>query len=122
MDSPDRTVNKRFSPFVIGENVRVERAGGIAFIARKQLTVERGGGQWLVSTGNFDIRQGGGATLVAKTARMESGFIGALMAWNVHLAPGTRVLLRVTPAVSIAAAAGLVAGWLIRGRRRSRPT
>jgi hypothetical protein len=25
MDSPDRTVDKRFSPVVIGENVRVER-------------------------------------------------------------------------------------------------
>jgi hypothetical protein len=124
MDSADRTTDQRsiarsFSPFVLGENVHVERGCGLAFIARQHLTVERGGGQWLASAGNLDIRQGGGAALVAKTARVESGLVGALVAWNVHLAPGARVLLRVTPAVSIATALGFAAGWLLRGRRRS---
>jgi hypothetical protein len=124
MDSTDRTAKQRevirgFVPFVAGENVHVERAGGIAFMARKHLTVERGGGQWFVSAGNLDIRQGGGTALVARTARVDRGVIGALVAWNVHLAPGARVLLRVTPAVSVAAAVGFAAGWLLSGRRRS---
>jgi hypothetical protein len=124
MDSADRTTDqcriaRSFSPFVVGENVHVERGGGIAFIAKQQLTVERGGGQWLVSGGNLDIRQGGGVALVARTARVESGSVGALVAWNVHLAPGVRVLLRATPAMSIATVLGFVAGWMLRGRRRS---
>jgi len=120
MESADRTISRSFSPLVLGENVHVERGGGIAFLARQHLTVEQGGGQWLVSAGNLDIRQGGGAALIARTARVESGFVGALVAQNVHLAPGARVLLRVTPAVTMAAALGLAAGWLLRGRRRSR--
>jgi hypothetical protein len=126
MNSADRTTDQRriarsFTPFVLGEHVHLERGGGIAFVAKQHLTVERGGGQWLASAGNLDIHQGGGAALVAKTARVESGFVGALVAWNVHLAPEVRVLLRVTPAVSIATALGFVAGWLLRGRRRSHP-
>ena len=123
MDSPDptayRNVTGRFVPFVVGENVRVERGGGIALIARNNLSIERGGGHWLVSAGNLEIRRGGGTALVARTARMDRGVIGALVAWNVHLAPGARVLLRATPAVSVAAAVGFVAGWLLRGRRKS---
>ena len=117
MDSSERTTNRRFSPFVISENVRVERGGGFAFIAKNQLTVERGGGQWFLSAGNLDVRQGGAATLVARTSRIESGFVGVLAAWNVHLAPGARVLLRVTPAVSVALAVGFAAGWLLCGHR-----
>ena len=124
MDSADRTTDQRrisrsFTPFVIGENVRVERGGGVAFIARQHLTVERGGGHLLASAGDLDIRQGGGTLLVARTARVESGFVGMLAAWNADLAPGARVLLRVTPAMSIAAALGFAAGWLLRGRPRS---
>jgi len=124
MDSTDRTddtvVARGFFPFVSGENVRVERGGGVAFIARQHLTVARGGGHCFVSGGNLDIVQGGGTALVARTASVRSGFVGALMAWNVRLEPGARVLLRVTPAVTLAAAAGFAAGWLLRGRRKSR--
>jgi hypothetical protein len=64
--------------------------------------------------GDLDVRQGGGGALVAKNARIGEGFVAVLAAWNATLAPGARVLLRVTPAVSLAAAAGFIAGLPVR--------
>ena len=33
-------------PVVSGNDVHVERAGGLIFFARRQLSVQQGGGQW----------------------------------------------------------------------------
>ena len=123
MDSIDRSAEPRrvtrgFFPFVFGREVRVERGGGVVFVARRQLTVERGGGQWLVSMGNLDVHQGGGGVLVARNAWVKEGFLGILLAWNATFAPGASVLLRVTPALTLAAGAGFVAG-LLCGRRHA---
>ena len=107
-----RRVTRGFFPFVAARDVRVEQGGGVVFFARRNLAIERGGGQWPLSAGNLNVHQGGGAALVARNAWVKDGFVGMLVAWNATLAPGARVLLRVTPAVSLAAAAGFVAGWL----------
>ena len=114
-----RRVSQGFFPVVMGGDVRVERGGGLAFLAGRQLTVQQGGGQWLVSANHLDVRQGGGAALIAKTARVEQGFVAVLFAWHAQIAPGARVLLRWTPAVTLAAAAGFLAGWGVGRRKRT---
>jgi hypothetical protein len=122
----DSTTNQEhivrgFAPVVVGTSVRVERGSGVVLMARNDLSVRQGGGQWLMTAGHLDVRQGGGAALVARTARVDRGFVGALFAWHAELAPETRVLLRATPAVMIAGAAGFLAGCLVgSARRRSR--
>ena len=108
-----------FFPVVAGNDVHVERGGGVMFFARRHLSIEQGGGQWLVSAGTLDVRQGGGAALIAKEAQVSNGNVGVLIAGRATMAPGVRVLLRVTPAVALAAVAGFAAGWLF-GHRRSR--
>ena len=105
-------------PVVSGNDVHVERAGGIIFFARQHLSVQQGGGQWFVSTGRLDVRQGGGAALIAKEAQVSEGTVGVLIAGRATMAPGARVLVRATPAVAFAAVAGFAAGWLFGHRRR----
>jgi hypothetical protein len=109
----DQRAMQGFFPIVAGRDVRVERAGGVAFLARRSLTVQQGGGQWLIAGGDLRIQQGGGAALIAKRAHVERGFVAALFGWNVTIAPGSRVLLRAAPAVAMAAASGFLLGWLV---------
>jgi hypothetical protein len=115
-----RQAMRGFFPVVAGNDVHVERGGGVVFLARRHLTIEQGGGQWLVSAGALDVRQGGGAALIAKEAHMSQGTVGVLIAGRATIAPGARVLLRATPAVALAAVAGFAAGWLFGQRGRSR--
>ena len=103
-------------PVVSGNDVHVERAGGIIFFARQHLSVQQGGGQWFVSTGRLELRQGGGAALIAKEAQVSEGTVGVLIAGRATMASGARVLVRATPAVALAAAAGFAAGWLFGHR------
>ena len=109
-----------FFPVVSGNDVHVERAGGIIFLARQHLSVQHGGGQWFVSTGTLDVRQGGAAALIAKEAQVSEGNVGVLIAGRATIARDTRVLLRGTPAVALAAVASFAAGWLFGHRGRSR--
>src|SRR6185312_13546967 len=94
-----------FFPVVAGNDVHVERSGGIMFLAKGHLSIEQGGGQWLVSAGTLDVRQGGGAALIAKEAHVSEGSVGVLIAGRATIAPGARVLFRATPAVVLAAVA-----------------
>jgi hypothetical protein len=106
-------------PVVSGNDVHVERAGGVIFFAKRHLSVQQGGGQWFVSTGRLDVRQGGGAALIAKEAQVSEGMVGVLIAGRATMAAGARVLVRATPAVVLAAVAGFAAGWLSGRRERS---
>ena len=108
-----------FFPAVLGKNVHVERAGGVVFFAKEHLSVEQGGGQWFISTGKLDVRQGGGAALIAKEAQVSEGTVGVLIAGRATMGSGARVLVRATPAVALAAVAGLAAGWMFGRRGRS---
>jgi hypothetical protein len=115
-----KTVARRgFFPAVIGKNVEAREAGAAAFIAGKSLHLEQGGGQWLVSLGNMDVRRGGGAVLAGRTVRLEQGFVGCLVAGKAEIGQGARVLVRATPALALAAAAGFIGGLLIGRNRRS---
>lgn len=115
-----RRATRGFFPVVAGNDVHVERGGGLLFLAKRHLSIEQGGGQWFVSGGTLDVRQGGGAALIAKEAHVSEGYVGVLIAGRATIAPGSRVLLRATPAVAFAAVAGFAAGWLFRQRGRSR--
>ena len=79
-----------FFPAVVGNDVRVEEAGGAIFVAKQNLTVSRGGGQWLIAGGNQHIEQGGGAVLVSREARVTNGFVGLLVASRVTLEGSAR--------------------------------
>jgi hypothetical protein len=118
--SEPRRAARGFFPVVAGNDVHVERGGGIMFLARRHLTVEQGGGQWLVSGGTLDVRQGGGAALIAKEAHVSQGNVGVMIAGRATIAPGARVLLRGAPALALAAVAGFAAGWVSGRRGRSR--
>lgn len=109
-----------FFPVVAGNDVHVERGGGVMFLAKRHLSIEQGGGQWLISAGKLDVRQGGGAALIAKEAQVTDGNVGVLIAGRATIAPGARVLLRATPAVALAAVASFAAGWLLGQHGRSR--
>ncbi|HKE85228.1 MAG TPA: hypothetical protein VKB50_15805 [Vicinamibacterales bacterium] len=115
-----RRATRGFFPVVAGNDVQVERGGGLMFLARRHLSIEQGGGQWLVSGGTLDVRQGGGAALIAKEALVSKGNVGVLIAGRATIAPGSRVLLRATPTVALAAVASFAAGWLFGHRGRSR--
>jgi hypothetical protein len=116
-----RRVTRGFFPVVAGNDVHVERGGGVMFFAKRHLSIEQGGGQWLVSAGRLDVRQGGGAALIAKEAQVSAGTVGVLIAGRATIAPGARVLFRATPGVALAAVVGFAVGWLFRQRGRSRP-
>lgn len=105
-------------PVVSGNDVHVERAGGVIFFAKQHLSVQQGGGQWFISPGTIDVRQGGGAALIAKNAQVSEGLVGVLIAGRATMAPGARVLVRATPAVALAVVAGFAAGWLFGHRSR----
>src|SRR5262245_43459947 len=115
-----RRATRGFFPVIAGNDVHIEQAGGVMFLARRHLSIEQGGGQWLVSAGTLDVRQGGGAALIAKEAQVSRGNVGVLIAGRATIAPGARVLLRATPAVALAAVASFAAGWLFGHRGRSR--
>jgi hypothetical protein len=115
-----RRATRGFFPVVAGNDVHVERGGGVMFLAKRQLSIEQGGGQWLVSAGTLDVRQGGGAALIAKEAHVTDGNVGVLIAGRATIAPGARVLLRATPAVAVAAVASFAIGWMFGHRGHSR--
>jgi len=114
-----RHATRGFFPVVAGNDVHIERGGGVVFVAKRHLSIEQGGGQVFVSAGTLDVRQGGGAALVAKEAHVSQGYVGVLIAGRATIAPGARVLLRGTPAVALAAVASFATGWLFGHRGRS---
>jgi hypothetical protein len=114
-----RLATRGFFPVVTGDDVHIERGGGMVFVAKRHLSIERGGGQVLASAGTLDVRQGGGVALIAKEAQVSQGNVGLLIAGRATIAPGARVLLRGTPAVALAAAASFAAGWVLGHRGRS---
>ena len=115
----ERRVTRGFFPVVAGRNVHVERGGGVLFLALRQLVIERGGGQWMISAGDLHVSKGGGAALIARSAHVEHGRIGVLVARDGQLGNGTRVTARITPAALAVTAAAFAAGWWLSARRRS---
>jgi hypothetical protein len=120
MNETDRdrvTAHKGFFPVVVGQEVHIQDAGGVIFIAKQDLTLSGGGGQWLVAGRDQIIERGGGAILVSGQAHVTNGFVGLLVASRVTLEGSAHALLTLSAPVAAAAAAGLVVGlWL--GRRR----
>lgn len=115
------TARKGFFPLVVGRDVDVRQAGGVAFIARHNMALSEGGGQWLVALGDQTIERGGGAVLLSRQARVRQGFIGLLVAGTATLEGQNRVFLRLNLPAAAAAVAGLAAGVLL-GRARFRIT
>lgn len=112
-----RRAERGFFPVVLGQDVRVRQGGGVIFLARRNLTIEQGGGQWLLGGGDLTVHQGGTGAMIARRARVEQGFVAALVAGQVELGPGARVLLQGTPAVVVGAVIGFLLGWMSRRRR-----
>jgi len=115
----ERRVTRGFFPIVAGRNVHVQRGGGVLFLALRQLIVERGGGQWLISAGDLHVNKGGGAALIARTAHVEHGRIGVLVARDVQLGNGTRVGAGITPAALAVSVAAFATGWWLSAKRYS---
>src|SRR5262249_6289763 len=114
-----RRAARGFFPVVAGNDVHIERAGGVVFVAKRHLTIEQGGGQWFVSAGTLDVRQGGGAALIAKEAQVSQGTVGVLIAGRATIAPGARVLLRAAPAAAHRAGPRVAAAGAVLPRRRA---
>ena len=114
----ERRAERGFFPVVFGRDVHVQQGGGLIFLAKENLSVRQGGGQWMLCGGDLSVEQGGCAAMVARHARVDRGFVAAIIAGNVELGAGARVLLRATPALAAASAAAFLAGWLL-GRRQS---
>src|SRR5262245_58332067 len=66
--APPRRATRGFFPVVAGNDVHIQQAGGVVFVAKRHLSIEQGGGQVLASAGTLDVRQGGGTALIAKEA------------------------------------------------------
>jgi hypothetical protein len=111
-----RLATRGFFPIVTGNDVHIERGGGMVFVAKRHLSIEQGGGQVLASAGTLDVRQGGGVALIANEAHVSQGNVGVLIAGRATIAPGARVLLRATPTVALAAVASFAAGWVLGHR------
>jgi hypothetical protein len=112
--------HRGFFPVVIGEQVQLNEAGGMVFIARGNLAVTRGGGQWLVAAGDQTIEQGGGAVLVSRAAHVTNGFVGLVVSARTTLDGNARVLATVSMPVALAAVAGLLLGLVLGRRARDR--
>ena len=110
---------KGFFPVVVGRDVEVRQAGGVAYIARHNLSLSEGGGQWLVALGDQTIERGGGAALVSRHARVRNAFIGLLVSGTTTLEGQNRVLLQMRMPAAAAALAGLAAGLVLGRLRRS---
>jgi hypothetical protein len=115
----ERRATRGFFPVVAGRNVHVERGGGVLFLALEQLVIERGGGQWMISAGDLHVNKGGGAALIARSAHIEHGRIGVLVARDIHLGSGTRVTARINPAALAVTVAAFATGWWLSARRHS---
>lgn len=112
---------KGFFPLVMGHDVHVQEAGGVAYLAKGNLSLSRGGGQWLIAGREQTVVQGGGAMMLTRQARVTNGFIGVLIAGQVTLEGNARALLRVSLPVAAAAAAGFVLGGLASRFSRREP-
>ena len=114
------SARKGFFPLVVGRDVDVRQAGGVAFIARHNLALSEGGGQWLVALGDQTIERGGGAALISLHARVRHAFIALLVSGRTTLEGSNRVLINVSLPAAAAAVAGLAVG-LVLGRLQGSP-
>ncbi|HEX7018405.1 MAG TPA: hypothetical protein VF159_00235 [Gemmatimonadaceae bacterium] len=118
MAANDVTARKGFFPLVLGRDVAVQQAGGVAFIAGHDFALREGGGQWLVSLGNQTIERGGGAALISGRAHVTHGFVGLLIAGRATLDANSRAFVNIPLAGAAAIAAGFALGLVLGAIRR----
>ena len=116
-------VRRGFFPFVVGETVDVRQAGGNVFVSSTDLTLIQGGGNFLASGRDLSIREGGGgiivagrdvtieeggsALLMARSATVSNGFVGAVLSRSVSVEGDARVLATPKEAAAFGAAAAV---------------
>lgn len=128
------TVRYGFFPIVAADTVTVRQAGVTAALSSGDMSVIQGGGNLAIAGGNLavtmggsnamlaggdvSIEQGGAVVMAAKSVSVHQGFVGAVLAADVHL-DDSRVLMSTPQAAAFGAALGIVVvllGRLLRGR------
>lgn len=120
-----------FFPFVKGDQVSIQQAGGVAFVAKDNLQISQGGGQligagnsiavsqggsWVMGAGgNVSIDQGGAGIVAAREVRADRSFLGVAVGREVTLTD-SRVLVGSVGSLALGLATGLIAGWLFARR------
>jgi hypothetical protein len=121
---------------VRGDDVNMSRAGAGVVLARHDISMTQGGGGPIVAGGDVSFRQGGGGPVLARgNVTLEQGlmktvlaggdvrvgdrgFVGIALAPRLTVEPGGRVMMTVRQAAAFGAVVGLVAGAVLRIRRR----
>jgi hypothetical protein len=67
------------------------------------VTIKNGGAQFVAAANSVSIRNGGAAAVVARTARVEGGTVGLLLAGQADIDENARVILRPTGAAALGA-------------------
>jgi len=75
------------------------------------VTLRNAGAQFVAAANGVSIRNGGAAAVVARTARIEGGIVGLLLAGQADVDEKARVLFK--PAGAAAAGAGFAGGLIV---------
>lgn len=76
-----------------GDGTKLSLAAAVALPALGDVTLEKSFAQWLISAGDVSIDKGGCIAAVAPEVRIERGAAGVVLARNVEIGEGGRVLL-----------------------------
>ena len=122
-------VKRGFFPIVMGDDVSIRQAGGMAFISRGDTELSQGGGQvilaggatsihqgganLLASVGGVSISQGGAVVAAAGSIRVEQSYVGVALAPGIDISD-SRILLGPREAVLFGAVAGVAAAVVTR--------
>lgn len=132
----DSKARRGFFPFVVGDEVSVEQAGGLGFVSSGDLRLRQGGGRWIVAGGDLDILQGGGGSLLAagdvnvqqggaglvagRSVKLDRSYVGVALGGTVEVADESRLVFGSGPTLLVGVLAGMVLGGLLRLVRKAR--
>ncbi len=96
-----------------GGGVGLTQSGATAVVATGDATLRQGGAQWLLAVGDVTVVSGGAAVVAAPAVKVERGFVGLVLARDVELGDGARVLLQPRGAAALGAGIGVVVAALM---------
>lgn len=104
-----------------GRDLAISNSAALAIVAGGDVGCTNGIAQAMVVGGNFNLTNGGAEVMVVGgNATLKKSFILAVIAKQVSLEEGSRVLLNMPQAIAFGAAMGAVAGllsWMLPSRK-----
>jgi hypothetical protein len=99
--------------FVAGNDIHLKEGGGSTLLAGNRITIEKGGGSFVASGSGVSIEQGGAGIVVAPEVRLSKAYVGLALGRSVEIGEDSRLLMGAREAV-IAGASLAVTTVLLR--------